>query len=109
MVIWHNTVDASRIPEYVSPGQDVELWIGTYPIEGGQSVWLELTLRKADGKEMSCKMPAQWHSNNEQRNNSYWRTLLGTFEAGDRVEYRIFGSHDDELVSCDESYFFEVG
>jgi len=108
MVIWHNTVDASRIPEYVSAGQDVELWIGTYPIEGGQSVWVEVTLNRADGKEMTCKMPAQWHSNNEQRNNSYWLAQLGSFEAGDRVEYRVYGSRQDELVSCNDTFSFEV-
>jgi hypothetical protein len=108
MVIWHNTVDASRIPEYVSAGQDVELWIGTYPIEGGHSVWVEVTLNRADSKEMTCKMPAQWHSNNEQRNNSYWLAQLGSFEAGDRVEYRIYGSRKDELVSCNDTYSFEV-
>jgi hypothetical protein len=109
MVIWHNTVDASRIPEYVTAGQEVELWIGTYPIEVEQSIWIEITLHKADGKELSCKMPAQWHSNNEQRNNSYWRAQLGSFESGDRVEYRLFGSRGDELVSCNDTFSFEVG
>jgi hypothetical protein len=109
MVIWHNTVDASRIPEYVSAGQEVELWIGTYPIEGGQSVWLEITLYTFDGRELFCKMPAQWQSNNEQRNNSYWKMDLGVFNSGDRVEYRIFGEKDDELVSCNDTYSFDVG
>jgi hypothetical protein len=108
MVIWHDTDDASRIPEYVSAGQDVEVWVGTYPIEGGQSVWLEVTLERPDGKEMTCKMPAQWRSNNEQRNNSYWHAQLGSFEVGDRVEYRIYGSRGEELVSCNDTYSFEV-
>jgi hypothetical protein len=108
MVIWHNTVDASRIPEYVSAGQEVELWIGTYPIEGEQSVWLEITLYTVDGKELFCKMPAQWSSNNEQRNNSYWKMDLGAFNSGDRVEYRIFGTHGEDLVSCNDTFSFEV-
>ena len=108
MVIWHNTVDASRIPEYVVAGQEVELWIGTYPIEGGQSVWMEITLRTADNREYFCKMPAQWHSNNEQRSNSYWVLSLGSFDSGDRLEYRVFGSKGDELVSCNDTFTFEV-
>jgi hypothetical protein len=108
MVIWHNTVDASRIPEYVSAGQEVELWIGTYPIEGGQAVWLEITLYTVDGRELFCKMPAQWQSNSEQRNNSYWKMDLGVFNSGDRVEYRIYGAKDDELVSCSDTYSFDV-
>ena len=108
MIIWHNTVDASRIPEYVTTGQEVELWIGTYPIEGGQSVWLEITLYAQDGRELFCKMPAQWNSNSEQRNNSYWAMNLGAFESGDRIEYRIYGSREDELVSCNETFGFEV-
>ena len=108
MVIWHNTVDASRIPEYVSAGQEVELWIGTYPIEGGQSVWLEITLNTVDGRELFCKMPAQWRSNSEQRNNSYWTINLGSFDSGERVEYRIYGSKGEELVSCNDTFMFEV-
>jgi len=108
VVIWHNTVDASRIPEYVTSGQEVELWIGTYPIEGGQAVWLEITLYTVDGRELFCKMPAQWHSNNEQRNNSYWVMNLGSFDSGDRIEYRIYGSRGDELTSCNDTYSFEV-
>jgi hypothetical protein len=101
-------MDASRIPEYVTGGQDVELWIGTYPIEVGQFVWLEITLYAIDGRELFCKMPAQWHSNNEQRNNSYWVMNLGSFDAGDRIEYRIYGSKGEELVSCNDTYGFEV-
>ncbi|MCX6133434.1 MAG: hypothetical protein NTU47_06425 [Ignavibacteriales bacterium] len=109
MVIWHNTVDASRIPEYVAGGQEVELWIGTYPIEGGQSVWLEITLYTVDGRELFCKMPAQWHSNSEQRGNSYWVINLGSFDPGDRIEYRVYGSKGEDLVSCNDTYAFEVG
>lgn len=108
MVIWHNAPDASRIPETVATGQEVELWIGTHPIEFGQSVWVEMKLQKVDGKELSAKQPAQWHSNNEQQNNSYWLARIGTFESGDRLEYRVCGSRDDEQVDCNETYSFEV-
>ena len=108
MIGWHNTADASRIPEFVSSGQEVELWIGTHPIEMGQSVWVELTLSRADGKQLTAKQPAEWHSNNDQRNNSYWRVLLGTFGQGDRLEYRICGSRGEEQIMCTETFEFEV-
>jgi len=109
MVIWHNTGDASRIPENVTAGDDVVLWIGTYPIELGQAVWVDMKLIKPDGRELSATQPAQWHSNNEQRNNSYWIATIGTFEPGDRVEYRVLGSHGEEQVSCNDTFSFDVG
>jgi hypothetical protein len=71
-------------------------------------VWLEITLYTQDGRELFCKMPAQWNSNNEQSNNSYWVMSLGSFESGDRIEYRIYGSHEDELVSCNDTFGFDV-
>ena len=108
MVIWHNTADASRIPETVNEGQEVELWIGTYPIEFGQSVWVEMKLRRADGREMSASQPALWHSNNEQRNNSYWLVQIGVFEQGDHLEYAVKGKHEDEEVTDGKLYSFEV-
>ena len=58
---------------------------------------------------MFCKMPAQWNSNSESRNNSYWVMNLGAFESGDRIEYRVYGSHEDELVSCNDTFGFDVG
>lgn len=109
MVIWHNTADASRIPETVTAGQEVELWLGTYPIEGGQSVTIDMKLTRADGREMTASQPARWHSNNEQRNNSYWIAQLGTFEAGDRLEYSIKGRRGDEEVTDGQLYSFDVG
>ena len=108
MVIWHNTGDASRIPEHVTAGDEVVLWIGTHPIEPGQSVWVEMTLSKPDGRAFNAKQPALWHSNNEYRNNSYWLVSIGTFEQGDRLEYRVSGAHGESHADGDETFAFDV-
>lgn len=36
MVIWHLTPDTPRFPFFVSAGQNVNLQVGTWPIEAGQ-------------------------------------------------------------------------
>ncbi|MFH0991754.1 MAG: hypothetical protein V1799_17235 [bacterium] len=108
MVIWHNSPDASRIPEHVTSSQEVELWFGTHPIEWGQAVWVEIKLHKVDGKEIAVSLPAQWHSNNEQRNNSYWIARIGEFESGDKLEYEVHGSCGDLRVCCEEIFSFDV-
>ncbi len=42
MVIWHSTDDAPRTPAEVFPNDKVVLWIGSYPIEPGQTISVEL-------------------------------------------------------------------
>ncbi len=108
MIIWHNTGDASRIPEHVSAGDEVVLWIGTHPIEPGQAVWVEMKLLKADGRELTATQPALWQSNSEHRNNSYWVAEIGTFDSGDRLEYCICGSCNTTRVESTESHAFDV-
>lgn len=108
MVIWHNTPDASRIPEVPLMGERISVWIGSYPIEPGQSVWVEFTVRNHDGKERQDKQSASWHSNDEPRHNSYWVAHIGPFESKDRVEYVVWGSIGDKTVSDPNTYEFEV-
>jgi hypothetical protein len=40
MQLWHLTVETPRTPRNPSPGEQVELTIGTYPIVPGQAVWV---------------------------------------------------------------------
>ena len=108
MVIWHNTPDASRIPQVAVAGERISLWIGTYPIEPGQSVWVEVTVRKQDGSELASKQSATWHSNDEPRHNSYWVAHVGPFESLDRVEYSVCGRIGDQEVADSNKYEFEV-
>jgi hypothetical protein len=108
MILWHNTGDASRIPENVRAGDEVVLWIGSHPIEPGQTVWIHMTLRKADGRKLTAIQPAGWQSNNDQRNNSYWTAEIGSFDAGDRLEYKVEGGNTHEKVECVDVFGFDV-
>ena len=109
MLIWHNTPDAARIPEVIVMGERISLWIGTYPIEPGQSVWVELTVKKPDGNVVASMQPASWHSNDEPRHNSYWVAHVGPFESRDRVEYVVRGRLGDHDAADPNKYEFEVG
>jgi hypothetical protein len=108
MVVWHNTPDALRIPDVVRAGDHVSLWIGTWPIEPGQSVLVDLKILKATGEEILEQRQAEWHSNHEPRNNSYWVAHLGSFEAGDTIQYTISGTVGDQKVADPNVYSFEV-
>jgi hypothetical protein len=50
MNLWHLTPDAPRQPERPCPGQAVELWIGTWPIETGQRVHVACHVLSRDGR-----------------------------------------------------------
>lgn len=89
MNLWHLTPDTPRLPRRVSPGEPVALEIGTWPIEPGQSVWVEYRLEHLDGTLREGRAEALWQHN--QGENSYWRVELGPFGKGDRVVYRALG------------------
>lgn len=74
MNIWHGTSDAPRSPRRVSPQQHVELIMGTWPIEPGQSVWVVWESVNAD-RHLSGTVAAQWQRNSDT--NSYWKARLG--------------------------------
>jgi alpha-amylase/alpha-mannosidase (GH57 family) len=96
MNIWHDTVDAPRTPRRVSPGHDVEVVAGTWPVGPGQSVRVAWQLVAADGCRTEGVVAAEW-----QRNlgvNSYWTARLGPFADGDRVSYTVQGSSPDGTV-----------
>ncbi len=95
MVIWHSTEDAPRTPDVVSPNDKVVIWIGSYPIEFGQriNVEIEISGSKSDGKKRTVH--AEWRYNDYGRNNSYWAAIVGPFSAGQKVEYRIVGIAPD--------------
>ena len=90
MTIWHLTADAPRTPRRVSPGQLVELVIGTWPIELGQSVWVTWERTRVDGTRDGGRNAATWCRNTDV--NSYWSTRIGGFRQGDEVTYVAHGS-----------------
>ena len=89
MHLWHLTADTPRSPHRVSPGDWAVLDIGSWPIEPGQRVWVDLEVIHADGTSASTRIDAEWRRN--AGNNSYWRAELAPFDRDDIVRYRISG------------------
>src|SRR5688572_25952063 len=89
MYLWHLTADTPRSPHRVSPGDWVTVDIGSWPIEPGQSVWVEVQVTHPDGRVESLRADAEWRHN--ARNGSHWRAELAPFARGDIVHYRIRG------------------
>ena len=87
MNVWHLTADAPRTPERVSPGDWVAVDIGTWPVEPGQVVWVEVETTHADGSQRRARVEAAWRHNRGE--NSYWRAELAPFARGDRVRYVV--------------------
>ncbi len=95
MVIWHNTDDAPRTPTEVFPSDRVVIWIGSYPIELGQQIAVELNISDSNSEEEKYTVHAEWRYNDYGRKNSYWAAIVGPFKAGQKVEYRIIGTAAD--------------
>lgn len=90
MVIWHLTSATPRFPFHVSAGQNVNLQLGTWPIEEGQRTWIDVRVVHPDGTEETGRVDGTWNFNREA--NSFWFINVGPFADGDRVEYRLWGS-----------------
>jgi hypothetical protein len=69
MQLWHLTPDTPRTPRHLSAGEQTTLRIGTYPIEAGQTVSVEVRIFSPAGGDRSERVPAHWQANVE--NNSY--------------------------------------
>jgi hypothetical protein len=96
MNIWHDTEDARRTPRRVSPEQQMDVTIGTWPIAPGQSVWVTWEIASLDGRRTTGTASAQWQRNSGV--NSYWAARLGPFADGDKVTYTVHGSSADGAV-----------
>jgi len=89
MYVWHLTPDAPRSPHRVSPGEQVTLYIGTWPTEPGQAVWVTYRVAHSDRTSEAGQVEALWQRN--EGVNSYWRAEIGPFAEGDRVAYTVHG------------------
>lgn len=87
MNVWHLTPDAPREPRRVTPGAQVELRIGTWPIEPRQDLTVEYRVTSASGEAAGGRTRARWVENRGE--NSYWTATLGPFKDGDHVDYRV--------------------
>jgi hypothetical protein len=97
MVIWHNTEDAPRTPAEVFQNDKVVLWIGSYPIELGQIVKVEISVSNQNLEVKHYEVEAEWRYNDYGKNNSYWTAIIGPFKTGEKVEYRIKGIGPDKI------------
>jgi hypothetical protein len=74
MQVWHGTPDAPR-PRGLRPGEPIELVIGTWPIEPGQEIAVELTVTRPGANAYLAVLSAEWQHNTGP--NSYWRAIIG--------------------------------
>jgi hypothetical protein len=86
-------------------GQTVQLVIGTYPVELGQSVVVDVKVIHSDGRQESHTVTAEWRYNDPDNVNSYWVATLGPFSPDDDVKYSIRGRSGGYTVSSDEFAF----
>jgi alpha-amylase/alpha-mannosidase (GH57 family) len=69
--------------------------IGTWPVEPGQEVAVELTVTRPGATAISS-IPAEWQRNTGP--NSYWRATIGPFPADVQVHYTIRGQVGDQTI-----------
>jgi alpha-amylase/alpha-mannosidase (GH57 family) len=106
MLLWHLTPDAPRLPQRVAPGERVDLVLGTWPIEPGQSVWVRYRSEHPGGTVSEERLEASWQRNEGE--NSYWRVSLGPFAKGERVSYTLHG-RSPEGETSGPTLSFRVG
>jgi len=70
--VWHteNGGDSPKVLYEVQAKKLMEIWIGTWPIEPGQSVWIEYRVNSGSWKNIVCN----WQYNTYV--NSYWRGII---------------------------------
>ena len=91
MTLWHQSGDAPCRVSFRDGAWWLDLEIGTWSIEAGQSVSIEAIVsdeEKGVGSAISCE--AAWKQNKGL--NSYWHARLGPFKAGNNVEYSLKGT-----------------
>lgn len=97
--VWHNPfgIDdlyerqaTERYPRDPKAGETVYIKSTTWPVEMGQSVWVEY---KKNGVPQQ-NIGAEWKYNDG--NNSYWEIALGPFAKGDAIEYTVCAGKDGQ-------------
>lgn len=106
MKLWHLTPETPRFPCHVSAGEKVNLQLGTWPIEDGQTTGIDFRIVHPDGTEETGQSDGTWNFNRD--GNSYWFINFGPFGDGDRVEYGLRGNSPAGPVAG-ETFTFRVG
>jgi Glycosyl hydrolase family 57 len=87
MTLWHQTGDAPCRVSFGDGAWWLDLEIGTWPVEAGQSVSIVSDEERGVRSARFCE--AIWKHNKGL--NGYWHARLGPLEAGDNVEYSLNG------------------
>lgn len=103
MNVWDATTKSKGNVWRVPPDQTITLFLGTWPVESDQIVWLTYQVRHPNGTIESGESKAVWHDN--QRSNSYWKVSIGPFQKDDRVTYTLHGRSPSGEVTGDSSAF----
>jgi|APTNR8051073442_1049403.scaffolds.fasta_scaffold08451_2 hypothetical protein len=106
MKLWHLTPDTPRSPYRVSPDERVTIYVGTWPIEAGQSVEVVYAVEHPDRTSERHIVDAAWQVN--ANGNSYWCAPIGPFNKGDLVNYYAQG-HAPGSVALSDASSFHVG
>ena len=98
MTLWHQTGDAPCRVSFGDGAWWLDLEIGTWPVEAGQSVSIEAIVSNEEkGLRSAISCEAIWKHNKGL--NSYWHARLGPFKAGDNIEYSLkAGSSDGKAL-----------
>jgi glucoamylase len=123
--VWHNpqSFEVRREPLYPMPGQSADIWVGTYPSEMGQSVWV--TYQEFDGAGnlipdssstvISPDSPpnpihyvkCNWRYKGSG-DNSFWCAKTGPFSANaKKIIYNIFARQGNKVITISSPDFFE--
>jgi glucoamylase len=124
--MWHSPSnhDVRRDPLYPSDyKQVVDIWVGTYPCEPGQSVWVcfqefdasgdlipdagSAVINPDDPLNPMHYVKCNWIYNNSD-DNSYWCAKIGPFAPQTRhVVYTIFARQGTKVITISSPDFFD--
>ena len=94
MTLWHQTGDAPCCVSFEDGAWWLNLEIGTWPVESGQSLSIEAIVSDEEkGLHSAISCEAIWKRNKGL--NSYWHARLGPFKGGSNVEYSLEGNAAD--------------
>jgi alpha-glucosidase (family GH31 glycosyl hydrolase) len=98
----YSTEQTERFPRDPTAGDTVYINASTWPIEGGQTVWVTWTKNGVDQPAVG----AQWASNTNSA--SLWSANLGQFVRGDVVEYRVHANENQANEQVVGPFTFNV-
>ena len=107
MTLWHQTRDGPCRVRFGDGAWWLDLEIGTWPIEAGQSVSIEAIVSH-DGE--SVRPAIFWNViwKHNRGGNSYWNARLGPFKTGDNVEYLVKGKSANGYA-LDQMFSMHIG